>query len=364
MILYNPSMALNMSDFGISIPIKADKHKMVYDALKAGVLKDNPEALWLRGPESFAEITRDDLLRVHSPGYVERLFSPGEVDKEVIAAYELTAPNGDVKRWDQSKLARPLKDFFTKALLTAGGTYTCGLTALENNSAGRTGFAFFLGGGNHHAQRDYGNGFCLLNDVVISLRRLQAEGRIRTAWVVDTDAHKGDGTAALTWGDSSIRTLSIHMERGWPLNAPEFDPKAVYDPSVSADFNLSFTPNDIDIGIPETGEADYILRLAEGLSRLEEILPKPDIALVVGGVDPYEKDELASTKPLQLTKETLFERDMLVYNFLRERHIPTAWTAAGGYGANSWEIYVNFLARVMPERIAGAYNKIDTKPQS
>jgi acetoin utilization deacetylase AcuC-like enzyme len=353
MILYNPSMALNMNDFGISVPIEADKHKMVYDALKAGVLKDNPEALWLRGPEFFSEITREDLLRVHSPAYVERLFSPDEVDKEVIATYELSTPNDDVS-WDRSKQVRPLKDFVTQSLINAGGTYACGLTALElhNSGAGRTGFACFLGGGNHHAQRDFGNGFCILNDVVISLRRLQAENRIRTAWVVDTDAHKGDGTAALTWRDSSIRTLSIHMEKGWPLNAPEFDPKAVYDPSVSVDFNLSFTPNDIDIGIPETGEADYIPRLAEGLSRLEELLPKPDIALVVGGVDPYEKDELASTKPLQLTKEALFERDMLVYNFLQERHIPTAWTTAGGYGIHSSEIYVNFLAHVMPLRTA------------
>jgi len=358
MILYNPSMAMDMRDFGISVPIKADKHKMVYDALKAGVLKDIPESLWFRGPEFFAEITRDDLLRVHSPGYVERLFSPGDVEKEVIAAYELSTPNDDVKRWDQSKLVRPLKDFVTQSLINAGGTYTCGLTALEshNSGAGRTGFAFFLGGGNHHAQRDFGNGFCLINDVVVSLRRLQAEGRIRAAWVVDTDAHKGDGTAALTWGDSSIRTLSIHMERGWPLNAPEFDPKAVYDPSVSTDFNPSYTPSDIDIGIPEGHEADYVPRLAEGLSRLEEILPRPDMALVVGGVDPYEKDELPSADPLRLTKETLFERDMLVYNFLQERHIPTAWTAAGGYGARSWEIYVNFLAHIMPQRITAAPN--------
>jgi acetoin utilization deacetylase AcuC-like enzyme len=354
MILYNPSMALKMADFGISVPIKADKHKMVYDALKTGVLRDIPEALWLRGPEFFAKITRDDLLRVHSPGYVERLFSPGEVEKEVIAAYELSTTNDDVS-WDPSKLTCPLKDFVTQSLINAGGTYTCGLTALElhNNGAGQTGFAYFLGGGNHHAQRDYGNGFCLINDVVVALRKLQAEKSIRTAWVVDTDAHKGDGTAALTWGDSSIRTLSIHMDRGWPLNAPEFDPNAVYNPSVSSDFNLSFTPNDIDIGIPETGEADYVPRLAEGLSRLEELLPKPDIALVVGGVDPYEKDELASSKPLQLTKETLLERDMLVYNFLQERRIPTAWTTAGGYGARACEIYVNFLEHIMPLRIKG-----------
>jgi acetoin utilization deacetylase AcuC-like enzyme len=353
MILYNPAMALNMGDYGISIPIHADKNKMVLDALKAGALKGFPEALWLRCPEHFVECTREDVLRVHSPDYVERLFSSGGIDKEVIAAYELDATSNDGKRWDTSKQTRPLKDFLTQSLINAGGTYTCGLAALELHTGRQAGFACFLGGGNHHAKRDYGEGFCLINDVVVSLRRLQAESRIRTAWIVDTDAHKGDGTAALTWGDASIRTLSIHMERGWPLDGRDYDPNAVYDPSISANLNPSYTPSDVDIGIPEGGDADYIPRLAQGLSRLEELLSKPDLALVVGGVDPYEKDELASAKPLQLTKETLFERDMLVYNFLRERHIPTAWVTAGGYGALSWEIHVDFLGAVMPQIIAG-----------
>ncbi|MDR2941367.1 MAG: histone deacetylase [Treponema sp.] len=354
MILYNPSIALNMGDYGISIPIHADKNKTIYDALKTGVLKNIPETLWLRGPEFFAEIVRDDLLRVHSPDYVERLFS-SVVDKEVIEAYELAIPSSEGKRWDPLKQSRPLKDFLMQSLISAGGTYTCALTALELNTVKHTGFAFFLGGGSHHAQRSAGKGFCLINDLVVSLRKLQYEGRIRTAWIVDTDAHKGDGTAVLTWGDASIRTLSIHMERGWPLDEPGYDPKAIYDPSVFADFNPSYTPNDIDIGIPEGGDADYVPCLAGGLSRLEKLLSKPDIALVVCGVDPYEKDELASSKHLQLTKETLFERDMLVYNFLQERHIPSAWVTAGGYGARSWEIYVNFLEHIMPERIAEGY---------
>jgi len=81
MILYNPSMALDMSDFGISIPIQPDKHKMVCDALKAGVLKNIPEELWLRGPEFFSEITRDDLLRVHSPAY-RRPFAAGRASSK------------------------------------------------------------------------------------------------------------------------------------------------------------------------------------------------------------------------------------------------------------------------------------------
>ncbi|MDR1180284.1 MAG: hypothetical protein LBK44_07240, partial [Spirochaetales bacterium] len=102
---------------------------------------------------------------------------------------------------------------------------------------------------------------------------------------------------------------------------------------------------------------DYVPRLREGILKLEKLCPKPDMALVVGGVDPYEKDELASTKPLQLTKEMLLERDMMVYEFLRERNIPTAWITAGGYGQHSWEVYTNFLSRVIPERLKKIYPK-------
>ncbi|MDR3199917.1 MAG: histone deacetylase [Spirochaetales bacterium] len=336
---------MNMLDFGIQIPIRYDKHEMVYQALKQGALRDFAEESWLRVPKNFGVITREDLLRAHSAEYVSRLYSPETIDKEVILTYELVNADGSYNRWDPSKAVRPLADLFKRALATVGGTWECGVTALEEHAAkrGRAGFAYSLGGGMHHAMRDTGEGFCMINDVVISLRKLQAEARVRNVWVIDVDAHKGDGTAALTKGDDSIRTLSIHMDRGWPLDAPEYDANGVY--------NLSYTPSDIDIGIPEGQEASYIPRLREGILELERLNPKPDMALVVGGVDPYEKDELASTKPLQLTKETLFDRDMMIYTFLQEKNIPAAWISAGGYGPHSWEIYANFLSKVMPERL-------------
>ena len=81
----------------------------------------------------------------------------------------------------------------------------------------------------------------LLNDIVIAIRKLQAENRIKTAWVIDIDAHKGDGTAALTADDPSIVTLSIHMGRGWPLDGPSHD--------AAGRINPSFIPSDIDIPV-------------------------------------------------------------------------------------------------------------------
>jgi len=186
----------------------------------------------------------------------------------------------------------------------------------------------------HHAQKDYGNGFCLLNDIVIAIRKLQTEKVIKQAWVIDVDAHKGDGTAALTAGDDSVTTLSIHMAAGWPLDEEKYD--------SGGKLNPSFIPSDIDIPIAAGEEHLYVARLKEGLKMLES-QPTADIAVVVAGADPYEKDELPSAKLLQLSLEQLQERDLLIYDFLQNKSIPTAYLMAGGYGESAWEVYTQFL---------------------
>ena len=86
----------------------------------------------------------------------------------------------------------------------------------------------------------------------------------------------------------------------------------------------------------------YVARLQEGLNKLESY-PGPDLAVVVSGVDPFEKDELPSTGDLKLSLEQLMERDLLVYRFLQDRGIPSAYLMAGGYGQNSWKVYAQFL---------------------
>ncbi len=334
MILYNPNCTMPLIDFGILIPSRYDKQERVYEGLKNGPLKEFPEHLWHRTP-SCRGIEKEDLLRVHTKEYVNRLYSP-LVGQEAILAFELIDSSGNYNRYDPTKARRPLSDLFIRALANTQGTYETCTTALE------TGFAYHLGGGSHHAMPDHGAGFCMINDLIVALRKVQAENRIQTAWIIDVDAHKGDGTAVLTKGDSSIRTLSIHMAQGWPLDTPEYGPDGSY--------NLSYTPSDIDIGIFPGEEDQYVSRLAEGLKGIEQF-GYPDLALVVDGSDPFEGDELPSADLLKLSENDLFRRDLLIYHFLEERSIPSAWVMAGGYGKNSWKIYVNFLGAVLPERL-------------
>jgi acetoin utilization deacetylase AcuC-like enzyme len=264
---------------------------------------------------------------VHSAEYVTQLYSD-QLEEEIIRTFELIDENGRFYRYNPDRATRPLSRLFGRILFKVAGTVQCCRVALEKS------FCFAFGGGMHHAKRDYGAGFCLVNDIVIALRKLQAENLIRTAWVIDLDAHKGDGTAVLTEEDSSITTLSIHMAHGWPLDGEAYDSQGRLNPA--------FVPSDIDIAVAAGEENGYVARLNDGLEKLSGFGP-PDLAFVLAGSDPYEKDELPSTGELKLSLAQLKERDELVYYFLKSQHIPRAYVTAGGYGEHAWEVDWQFI---------------------
>jgi hypothetical protein len=45
------------------------------------------------------------------------------------------------------------------------------------------------------------------------------------------------------------------------------------------------------------------------------------------------------------------ERDQLVYQFLKDRGIPSAFVMAGGYGEYSWKVYAQFLEWALLDRL-------------
>ncbi len=334
MVIYDPEEKVTLYEFGIQIPVSESRVTHTFEKLQAHRILGGRIKEW--HIETVKEkITKTDLLRVHSQEFVENLLSE-ELENEIIKAYELIDSKGKYYRYNPGAARLPLTQLYETTLRKVSGTFQCCKVALEK------GFCFYFGGGLHHAQREYGNGFCLLNDIVIAIRKLQAENAISNAWVIDVDVHKGDGTAALTVGDESVTTLSIHMAEGWPLDSKKYDD--------TGKLKRSFIPSDIDIPIAAGEEHTYVTKLEQGLRKLE-ILPKPDIAIVVSGADPYEKDELPSTKLLNLSLNQLKERDQLVYNFLKNNDIPRAYLMAGGYGDSSWEVYGQFLEWVLLDNL-------------
>jgi acetoin utilization deacetylase AcuC-like enzyme len=266
---------------------------MVHDALLEEGLADPGDFLM---PEPAAD---EDVLRVHTPAYVQKL----QTDSLTLS--------------ERMKLEIPVSESTVQAFwLAAGGSILAGRQAL------RDGFAANLSGGFHHAYPDHGEGFCMLHDVAIAIRALQARGAIRTAMTVDTDVHHGNGTAAIFANDASVYTLSIHQENNYPMPKP---------------------PSDQDIGLDDgTRDAEYLAVLKKGLIHSLKTIT-PDLIFYVGGADPYREDQLGG---LALTLEGLQKRDRLVFEHARRRGIPVASTMAGGYArrvADTVRIHINTI---------------------
>jgi acetoin utilization deacetylase AcuC-like enzyme len=334
MILYDPLLPVSLAEFGIQIPLSNSRVVKTYKSLCADP-KLGPEVRRWHVAAIDERLGREDLLRVHTPSYVAQLYSPG-LETQIVATYELIDSQGNYYRYAPAIARCPLSELFGRILITAAGTLQCARMALEH------GFCFYFSGGMHHAHGDHGSGFCLINDVVIAVRRLQQHDAIGRVWVIDVDAHKGDGTAALTADDPSIATLSIHMAAGWPLDRPRR--------LASGKRNPVFTPSTIDIPVGVGEDEHYVARLEGGLRYLDQ-LPRPDLSVVLCGADPYQEDALASTADLRLSLAQLFARDRLVYHFLKKRSIPAAFLMAGGYGEKVWKVYLQFLRYVLYDRL-------------
>ena len=335
MILHIPTHGPPLSEYGILIPASPGRTKRVLDQLRLQDDLAEKESSWLIGPGEYV-IDRRDLERVHTKEYLDRIYSDeiGSVMAEVLELYDA---DGRPNRYNPDKATRPLSDLFDNRLVGLAGSYQVCIEALDR------GFCFYFGGGAHHAHPSFGHGFCLLNDACVAIRRLQHEDKIRTAWIIDVDVHKGDGTAAIMRGDDSVLTLSAHMAHGWPLDGPALFADGVENPA--------YIPSDIDIPIDSGEEADYVPRFESALDSLLD-LPNPDLAIVLLGADPYEHDGLPSTSLLRLSLEQLFERDRLVYGYLKNRRIPQAYLMAGGYGERAWEPYPAFLEYALRKELS------------
>lgn len=321
---YSKTALLNLSKFGIEIPFTDDRATKVLEFLKERLPN-------IQIQDCFPKLTKDDLiLGGHSADYISRLFNCDKsAQKEVVNAFELINSDGTYNRYNPKNAEISLEFVVEKYFETCAMTYYAALSSLESK------FSFCFGGGFHHAMSFGGRGFCLLNDVIIAIRKLQREGKIKTAWVIDVDAHKGDGTAELVKDDPSIRCLSIHMKDHWPLD----------EGNGSEPW---FIESDVDIPISSLDQGQYLEYLEQGLENLESLSELPELCLVVQGSDPYEEDRLPSSSGLKLSLETLKERDLLVYNFLESRDIPQVYTMAGGYGPDVYKVYCQFLKELLP----------------
>ena len=238
--------------------------------------------------------SRADLEPVHEAEYLEDLMALRETLRTLPSELPVDASN---------------RDF---ALAMAGGTVLACRTALDD------GCCVHLGGGFHHAFAGKAEGFCYVNDVAVAIRRLQADGRIERAAVVDLDVHQGNGTAAIFSGDDRVFTFSMHQENLYPVKQR----------------------SDLDIGLRDgIQDGPYLDLLRDALP--EVLGSRPELVIYLAGADPYREDQLSG---LMLTKDGLRERDETVLEECRRHDVPVAVLLAGGYAKRFEDVVEIHLA--------------------
>lgn len=254
----------------------------------------------------------EDLVRVHTPSWVNKLKIGTLTASEIM------------------KLEVPYSPELAEAVwLAAGGTILAAQSALQD------GFSSNLSGGFHHAFANHGEGFCAIHDVAVAVRRLQSDGDIKRAMIVDTDVHHGNGTAAIFAGDSSVFTISIHQVNNYPAHKP---------------------PSTVDLNMRDgAGDDEYLAALIPTVERCLDKF-KPDMIFYVGGADPYSDDQLGG---LLLTKAGLKRRDREVFEAARSRSIPVTTALAGGYARR-----VEDTVAIHVNTIVAAREVADKYPQS
>jgi len=295
----------------------------VFPAEKYRHIHDRLLATGVASPSDFVTprpATDQDILLVHTPQYVEKL------------------KTGTLSGREQLELEIPFSKELVRAFwLAAGGSILAADHALKD------GVAFSIGGGFHHAFPDHGEGFCMIHDVAVAIRRMQRDDKIRTAMTVDCDVHQGNGTAAIFAGTrtTSDPLPSIPNSPMNPLHTVQTAKTKMHTGHAGDVFTISLhqennypvwkPPSSIDIDLPDgIGDDDYLAwldnALSSGLRRFE-----PELICYLAGADPYCEDQLGG---LSLTINGLKKRDALVFRVAKAKGIPVMVTFAGGYAEN------------------------------
>jgi len=265
-----------MIDLGNHV-FPVEKYRLIYEEL----LHEGARKEHFLSPEPAAE---EDLLLVHTPKYVKKL-KTGKLSQSEIVTLELPYS----------------VEFYDFARLMVGGTVAAVQKAVED------GLAVHLGGGFHHAFPDHGEGFCVLNDVAVAMKKALQEGFVSKGLVVDCDVHQGNGTAEALGGDERVFTFSLHQMDIYPAQKAR---------------------SSLDVGLwSGNGDREYLEALRSSLAKIYDRF-QPELVLYLAGADPYEKDQLGG---LKVSQEGLRERDRMVIGEALRRRIPLAVLMAGGY---------------------------------
>lgn len=269
-ILYREE--LKEYDFGPGHPFRGERYIQFYQFLKERLPEDNNYRIVKADWAGEA-----DLLLICQKEYIE-------VTREYYKAAHLgLSYGGPVYRYhsgDNIPSGKPGKLEEAARLIVGQAKKACDLI-----QKGEFQKVVSLGGGLHHAKPDYGEGFCLYNDVAFCARYLLEKHGLQRVLILDTDAHAGNGTCEYFYDDPRVLFIDLHQ-----------DPRTLYPGTgyaweIGSGKGKGFTVN---IPLPPyAGYDSYKLVLEEIVQPLVEEF-KPQLIIRNGGSDPHFSDGLTN----------------------------------------------------------------------
>lgn len=240
------------------------------------------EAVQARGLAQWVEpapIDPELLRRLHNPAFVDAFLS-GQ------------APLAQSQRFIWSEQLRDA------VLHIQGGQLCAAEIAL------REGIAANIAQGFHHAEYDYGGGYCTFNGLAL-LAQHYPDKRV---FVLDCDQHGGNGTAEFT---RSLENLFNYTIFGLRYGCRE------YERSVNA-----WIPRE------QGSFVQYQTALEDAFTRV--LAWRTDLLVYQAGMDCHQLDPFGSA---WFDQESLYQRDLMVFEFAKQHQIPILFVLAGGYQA-------------------------------
>ncbi|MEZ0323651.1 MAG: histone deacetylase [Hydrogenothermaceae bacterium] len=202
-------------------------------------------------------------------------------------------------------------EFSYDAAITAVGA---GLEAIDRIKKGEVERVFCaIRPPGHHAEYSKAMGFCIFNNIAVAARYAQKQG-YEKVFIVDFDAHHGNGTQKAFYEDDTVFYFSTHQYPFYPGTGSKEE--------KGTGRGYGYTYN---IPLPAGTSDDTYIDI------YSDILPKlvakfnPDIILVSAGYDLHKDDPLTY---LDVSTEGI---GVIVENILKSADVPFLFMLEGGY---------------------------------
>ncbi len=267
-ILYRQE--LREYDFGPGHPFRGDRYEIFPRFLRDNLAEDDNYRI-LKAEEA----TDEDLLLICQEEYID--FTRNYFHS-ASSGLNYPGPFSRFHSGDNMPIGKPGKLEEAARLIIGQAKMACDLV-----QEGKFQKAVSIGGGMHHAQPAYGEGFCIYNDVAFCGLYLMQKYKLERILILDTDAHAGNGTSAYFYEEPRVLLIDLHQDPG------SLYPGTGFAQEIGSGNGKGFT-----INIPMPVYAGYDSYQLAFESIVEPVTQefKPQIVIRNGGSDPHFDDRL------------------------------------------------------------------------